>query len=544
MVGTDGSRYYTFDLSDGTHVVGRRTDCEVCITDRTVSRRHAEITVSGDAITVVDLGSHNGTSVNGKPAQSPLNVDIGDVVTFGQAEFRVAGAGDAVEPPSTRQEIASFTDVDLEKSVVMSVSDFQQPLSTRVTAMPELLPTLSEMARMLVLPEPQEVMLERSLTLVARMIPAERLAVLIKSGDSVHPVATLLPGDKDPGGFQLSSTIVNEILNNKSAVLMGDPADDQRFAEQKSIIQLELKSAMAAPLLDEGEVLGILYVDSTNPVHLYNEDHLRLLATFGNIIASRMVNFALLEERQENELMQRELARAASIQRNLLVAEPPSVQGYSVFAYQEPCLTVGGDLYDYAILPDGRLFFLVGDVSGKGMGAAILMSNILASFRILEGTGEEVSLLEAVSQVSKQLWRFSAPSDFATLFVGVLNTRTHSLKFVNAGHNAPLLLRADGQQEWLQPSGTMIGAFDMMAWEESRTELQPNDLLVVYSDGVTEAEHDDEQYGEERMTKVVAAHPERSAEAHARGMITDILDFVGDSPRSDDITMLLVKRED
>lgn len=544
LIGNDGSRHYSFDLSVGTHEVGRRPDCALSISDKTVSRSHALVTVFSDGrVEVVDSNSHNGTFLNGQRLSAPAPIQVNDQITFGLVEFQVVGSGEESQSQPRPTQTAKLTDAAIEKSVVLSLNEMLKPLPARVTELPDLFPTLSDMARMLILPEPREHMLNRSLTLLAKVIPAERLAVLFTTEvpGEIQAVATLLTKGKDPGSFTLSRTIVNEILHQKTAVLMGSP-QEEKFAEQQSIIQLELKSAMAAPLLDEERVLGILYVDTTNPLHRYTQEYVRLLATFGNIIASRLVNYTVLAERQERQLIAAEMRRASAIQRALLVTSSPEISGYCLQAHQEPCLTVGGDLYDMAELSDGRLLFLVGDVSGKGLGAALLMSNILASFRILYKQ-PNFDLLQAVEQVNGQLCRFSAPNDFATLFIGVLDRATHQVQFVNAGHNPPLVVRADGTVSYLQASGPMIGAFTFSTWQTESVSIGAGDLLLMYSDGVTEAQHQEDLYGEARMEAVVTAgrseHPARLVDK----LVTDIQQFVDDHPRSDDITLMLLKRD-
>jgi sigma-B regulation protein RsbU (phosphoserine phosphatase) len=334
---------------------------------------------------------------------------------------------------------------------------------------------------------------------------------------------------------------VREIISKKNAVVIGDPEQDPRFAQQQSIILSDLKSAVAVPLFDDEKVLGILYADTTSPLHRYGDDHLRVLATFGNIIAAKMLSYQLLAERQERQIMRAELRRASAIQKRLLVTAPPEIEGYRVCAFQEQSRSVGGDLYDMRLLKDGCLLFMVADVSGKGMGAALLMSNILASFRVLF-EDSEADLGSAVRTVSQQVFRFSDPGDFATLFIGLLDPRRCTVRYINAGHNPPLVLRADGSSEYLKASGVMIGAFDDMTWEEGLLTLAAGDLLLVFTDGVTEAEGEDEQYGEERLEQLVRTSHEAQPQDVVERLMTDIGDFVGNRPQSDDITMMCIKR--
>ena len=547
LVGTDGNRYYSWILEPGKYIVGRKEECEFFLPDRTVSRRHAEIEVANgsDEIIVHDLGSHNGTCVNGRRLTGSMTVRLNDIVMFGQVEFRVTSLDDPAKQAGKTPTTTQLAQYDPEKSVVLDIKEALQPLPSKITDIPELWSTLSDMARMLVLPEPKEAMLQRSLKLVSKVVPADRLAVLSTSPDmkSVYTDALLLPSGVDPGTFTLSKTIINEILTNKTSVLIGDSSSDERFAKQESIVASNLKSAMAVPLFDEGKVLGILYADTANPMHRYSNDYLRLFATFGNIIASRLVNYMLINERQEKQLMEAELERAAQIQENLLTKIIPELPGYSIYPFQEQCQAVGGDLYDLALLPDGKLFFLVADVSGKGMGAALLMSNILASFRI-KYSDPQFELAAAIKQVSIQLHKYTAAQDFATFFGGIIDPKTHTLSFVNAGHNPPLVVRKNGESEFLEASGVMIGAFDFSEWQLDETKFDPGDVLFVFTDGVSEANNSkDVQYGEERIKEMIIKNRTDRPDEIAKKLFDDIMVFVEDEPRADDITMLIIKRE-
>jgi serine phosphatase RsbU (regulator of sigma subunit) len=547
LIGTDGRRYYSWNLEPGKFVLGRKPECDFYISDKTVSRKHAELEVESPTgpCFLIDLESHNGTMVNGQRITSRVEVKQGDHIMFGSVEFKLT-EGDIRQStgPSKTPTNSLFTEIEPERSVFLSINDALQPLPTKVIDRPEVMPTLFEMAKMLIVPEPKEVMLERSLALVTKAIPSERLAVLLTAEDpkEVYMAACHLPGESDAGCFTLSKTIVNEILSNKNSVLIGNPEEDPRFATQQSIIMSQLKSAMAVPLFVEGKVLGILYADTSDPRHRYSDEYLRLFATFGNLIAFRLLNYNLLTELQEKQVIESEIRHASVIQRNLLTKETPELAGYQIYAFQEQCHAVGGDLYDLDLLPDGRLLFMVADVSGKGMGAALLMSNILASFRILYNE-RQFDLSKAVNQVSMQLFNHSASDNFATLFIGLVNPKEDMMTFVNAGHNPPLLVRKDGKIEYLEASGTMIGAFDFSGWAEERVKLSHGDLVFVFTDGITEAVRGEEFYGEERIERLVTDTRDNSPEEIAHRLLDDIKAFVKESPRSDDITMLLIKKD-
>jgi sigma-B regulation protein RsbU (phosphoserine phosphatase) len=543
LIGTDHNRYYSWELKPGKYIIGRKSDCDFVINDGTISRHHAELEVSDDfqSLDLTDLGSRNGTAVNSRQISGHVALKIDDHINFGQTEFKVSSGDSAFTEAG--QQLTPLADFAPEQSVVIPMAEALKPLPARIADRQELIPTLFDMAKMLVLPEPKEIMLKRSLELVSKIIPADRLAVLFTSEDQqeIYTVATLLPGGKDLGKFTLSRTIINNLLDEKKAILISDAREDPRFASQESIIMSELKSAMAVPLFDEDKVLGILYADTTNPMHSYNDDYLRLFATIGNIIASRLVNFVLLQERQQKQIYESELRRATQIQSDLLPREIPQIEGYDIYAVQEQCRAVGGDLYDLHRLPDGKLLFMVADVSGKGLGAALLMSNILASFRILYDD-ERIDLNRLVNQVSLQLYKYTSSSLFATLFIGLLDPIRHQLNFINAGHNPPMLFRQDGGLKHLEPSGTMIGAFDFCSWSEDSSEFGVGDQLIIYTDGVTEAGIEDEEYSDQRLEKLVVDNNKDNPKNLAQKIMNDIDNFTGNADQSDDITMVIIKR--
>lgn len=547
LIATDGERTYSFEIAPGEYSVGRSREADITVPNKTMSRNHARLEVGADGrMSLTDSGSHNGTFVNGSTVTATVDVKPGDDIIFGQVECQLLREGeDPVQRPASTQTILSA--IDPERSVVMSVNEALKPLPAKVTELPELLPTLFEMAKALTVDEPQSEMFHRSLRLISRVLPSDRLAILLRddsaeTSDQVYAAAVYAPGGRDSGAFHISRAIVESIFSEQNAILIGNTKDDPRFAKRESIIMSEISSAIAAPLFDEGKALGILYLDTRNPFHSYSNEHLRLVTTFGNIIAARMLNYALLQERQLKQAMEAEMARAESIQRGLLLRTLPEAEGCEFHAFQEPSRQVGGDLYDLTQLPDGRTLFLVADVSGKGMGAALLMTNILASFRTLYRS-PDFKLLDAVTEISRQLFASSSPTDFATLFAGIIDTKNNTLSYVNAGHNPPLLTRASGRLEELPASGVMIGAFDFAAWQEDTVEFHPGDLLCVFTDGVTEAENDAlELFGEERLEAILRSSDGVGARDCCDRVLSAVSEFVGKAPQSDDITIMTLKR--
>jgi sigma-B regulation protein RsbU (phosphoserine phosphatase) len=535
---------YSWELSEGIYTIGRHQELDLVIEDMSISRRHAQIEIlEPETIILTDLGSHNGTTVNGYRISKPTSVKPGDIITLGRVDLKLT----RTEPAKTRAGSVNVTDreEDLMNARILPIEEALQPLPAEVTYDPKVFRAFSEMGKMLVLPGPEEEMLGKGLELLREIIPVERAAIFLTAGleDELSLSACCVAGEGSSGSFTISRTILNELLRQQNAILISDAQADTKFAEQKSIVESKIRSAMAVPLYDEGKVFGVLYADTTNPVHRFTEDYLRITATFGNILAAKMINCTLLKERQAKEILESELAAASQIQAGLLPREFPDIDGYSLSAFQIQSKQVGGDLYDVFRLPDGGILFLLADVSGKGMGAALLASNILASFRVLYSV-EELDLLEVTRRVSQQLLRSTRPEDFATLFVGLLGPETNTLRYLNAGHNPPMLVRHNGGVEYLEASGIPIGAFDLAGWREGALELGVGDFLFVFTDGVPEAmDGQQEEFGEQRLRRAVLGCRHQPPEELIESVMKEVKEFIGDTPPSDDTTVLVLRRE-
>jgi sigma-B regulation protein RsbU (phosphoserine phosphatase) len=540
----EGNRLYDWTLKQGIHTIGRSSQCDLVVNDSTVSRKHAQIeVVDENTINLTDLESHNGTTVNGYAITDTAKLQVNDIISFGRVEFKLAPV--TIEEAPSRSFSLADSEQDLANATLLPIKEALRPLHGKAIDNPRVFQALSEMGRMLILPGSGEEMFDKALELLQGAVPTERVALLLAEPDSddLSLVASRLSGRGSMRSFTISRTIVRELLNQRNAILISDPRADSRFAQQQSIVGSGIKSAMAVPLFDEDKVLGILYADTTNPIHRYTEDFLRVTATFGNILAAKINNHNLLKERQAKEVLEAELKVASQIQNQLLPAKLPPIEGYSLSAFQAQCKAVGGDLYDVAELPDGRILFLLADVSGKGMGAALLMSNVLAAFRILY-CAQDFDLFDVTSRVSKQLLRVSRPEDFATLFICELCPKSHVLRYINAGHNPPLMVRGDGSLEDLQPSGIPIGAFDISNWKEEKLDFHLGDFLFMFTDGVSEATNNQgEMYEEQRLKQFLLSSQGQSPDELSELVLNEIKAFTGGAPQSDDITMMVLRRD-
>jgi serine phosphatase RsbU (regulator of sigma subunit) len=288
-------------------------------------------------------------------------------------------------------------------------------------------------------------------------------------------------------------------------------------------------------------VIGVIYVDSLSGAGLFSEESLRVLTHLANVAAVKIENVRLYRKSIEAEKMSQDLKRAAENQSVLLPSAGPPIPGYLVHATARASLTVGGDYYDFIELPEGRYAIAFGDVAGKGIPAALLMSSVqtgLRAFAELDLTGEET-----VGRLNRLLCRSIPENRFVTLFYGVLDPVRHTLTYVNAGQTPPYLIRADGSSEPLKRSGFPVGLYESTSYSSGQVELPDGTLVLCYSDGVVEASSGQgEMFGVERLASIARAARNSAPKEIVAAIFENLEAYRGETPQEDDMTLLVVKR--
>jgi serine phosphatase RsbU (regulator of sigma subunit) len=535
MVGGENRR---FALSGPLARAGRSSANAVQLLDGTVSKEHAEFRLDAGRWTVRDLGSRNGTRVNGVDATQALAVGPGDAIEVGHVVLRVTGGEEAAG--ETR-----FSDSrGLGSSIKLRVSDvLQRPTTSGDSG--RIMHLLAEAGQLLVLPRPLRETCEELLGFVQKAVPASRLVLLLRPspGEQPVPMASRRTGgrpgaDREP--LALSQTILRTVLEENTAVITRDTLNDPRFMGHQSIIAQAIHGAMAVPLFDNQSVLGILYVDTSDPRVEYNEEHLELLTLLGNMAAVKITNARLLEAEAARARMAQELATATRIQQALLPTAPTDAPGWQFHARLETCFEVGGDLYDFHTREDGIRVVMLGDVSGKGMGAALLMSSVLSSARVLYDTCDDP--LALVQRLNKVTYRSSDRGSFVTLFVGYLDPVTGRLRYVNAGHPEAEIVGGAATRS-LAATGVPVGMLPDFPWTADEITLERGETMAVFSDGIPEAQHGAEFFEFERLrSSLVELASEPDLARVADGMIERIDAFAAGEHRADDVTLLLLRR--
>lgn len=289
-------------------------------------------------------------------------------------------------------------------------------------------------------------------------------------------------------------------------------------------------------------MIGLIAVFNKKVDTVFSADDLRLLSIIAAQSAQVIENARLYQEEQALLRLQEEMRMAREIQMNLLPTTPPKIPGYDIAAKTIPAKEIGGDYFDFLPLNDHQLAFGVGDVSGKGMPAALLMANLQATLRGQAAPGVPCHI--CIEKSNTLLFHGTDSTKFATLFFGILDSKKNELCYCNAGHDFPLLFRTNKTVDRLKTGGVVLGFVPHFSYNEDRIAVNAGDVLLLNSDGITEAMNQcDEEFGEQRLMEVVKANLDKSAEQMIHFIIKEVLEYSKGVPQLDDMTLLVIKRQ-
>ena len=375
-------------------------------------------------------------------------------------------------------------------------------------------------------------------------LKVEQGAVLLfdklEHGSALKTMVRKVETDVTVMPLRLSEQINGWMLKNQRPLVVNDFTTEQRFL--MPTVPDGIRSLLCVPLKLQGRLIGILNVFNKRNGAGFTAGDQRLLSIISTQSAQIVENARLAEEEKQFELLQKELHLARDIQQNLLPKQPPCVEGYEISGRSEPALRVGGDYFDFLQIAENRLGICLADVSGKGITAALLMSNVQATIR---GQSRLAGDAERCVANSNDMLHASTDSDkFVTMFYGVLDTSTHCLEYCNAGHNPPLLLNGTNKPVLLETGGPVLGVLPGYDYQRGQVELLRGQTLLVYSDGFSEAMNRGfEEYGEDRLRQVAIRNTSSSPEQLLETIVQDVSSFCGDAPQADDMTILAVRRQ-
>jgi len=552
IVSTSGASEQ-FPLHGERAVMGRHPDCDLVLESASVSRQHAQILRENNQFFVEDLHSRNGTFVNGQLISGRKLLQDGDRLKICDLSFTFY-----TDQPSDRMRLTDTSALALleddngaaaSQSSIMSKLDVTSSNSgVRLTVNPEAkLRAMIEIAQNLGKAVSLDEVLSKLLdSLFKIFLQADRGFVILKSGPEgiLIPKAVKHRRTDNEDQIRVSRTIVNQVMRTQEAVLSADAASDSRFDTSQSIADLRIRSMMCAPLVDsENNSLGVIQIDTKDSRHRFQKEDLDVLASIASQAAIAVDNAQLHESSLKQQAIQRDLELAHKVQRGLLPAAPPKLPGYHFFDFYEPANQVGGDYYDYVELSHGRLAVVLGDVSGKGVSAALLMAKLSGEVRYC--LASEPTPAAAVSRINSSFSRSGWQDRFVTFVLAVVDPRENILTIVNAGHMAPLLRHSRGGVEEIgdEQAGLPLGVDADYQYDQYSRPIASGEFLALFTDGISEAMNaDNELYGMSRLRKQLA-QPSENVDSLGRLILDDVKRFVGGRPQSDDMCLACFGRE-
>ena len=519
--------------------IGRSSAAELCFPeDAGLSRQHFAFESEGDDWTVQDLGSKNGTFVNNIPLKARLILKPGDRITAGhllivfspnQADANagiVVFDGAPTDSPTTSTVVTS-----LEGALSNQTMAFDRGGPKASAPMQALIRAGQELSEN----RPLDDLFPVILDLAIEAVNAQRGVLLILEGEGLVPKAH--KGD----GFRISTAVRDRVINDKKSILVRDAQLDDVFKGRVSIVEQKVHTMMAAPLQVKDRIIGLIYLDSPFILREFTKSDLELLAVMANVAAIRIENARLAEVEAAERIMKRDLDQAADIQGRMLPDKAPVVAGAELAGFNAACRTVGGDYYDFFPYPNGKVGLTLGDVSGKGMPASLMMMALQARVQVLAEDPADLGAFMVRLNKATCLKRLS--NRFITFFYCVLDPATGDLAYANAGHNPPILVRANGDAEMLEGGGTVLGIVTIASYSEMHAHLDHGDMLVLYSDGVTEANNPAyDEFDEARFVEVLKANRHQPATTIVEAVTKALTEFCSGAPQADDITLVVAKR--
>lgn len=355
----------------------------------------------------------------------------------------------------------------------------------------------------------------------------------LEDGDELFQVVTA-KGISNP---ILEPDLARALCERQEMILLQDEADAAPEWEGLRTRGIHL----VLPLQQNEETCAVLCLGPKMTGQPYQPDDIDFLYALGNLAFVSLQNTYLVEEQIEKKRLEEEMRLARDIQLRLLPQEIPAFEDVDAAALAIPSREVGGDYFDFSPLDSRRLLLAIADVTGKGLPAALLMANLQASLHVLFPL--HMTIEEAASHINRVVCENTSYDKFITYFHAIFHRDQRTLEYVNAGHNPPILLRANGNVEYLERGGLLLGVMKYLTYERGHVELEPGDLLVLFTDGVTEAMGDDgEEYGDDRFLDVLRAHRLEPTRDILDAVHRDIRRFTGDTSRlSDDLTMVALK---
>jgi len=546
LVLLQGGEAIPYGLDGDVTVMGRAPECQIQLDSNMVSRRHAQVVREGNAFYLEDLGSGNGTFLNGKriAARTPLKGD--DRLKLGPILLRFETGA-----TSRKRDAEPDTMFHIEISGDETATIVESAETTGgfggLEVQPEAkLRAVIEITRSLAGTVDLQAIVPLILDTLFSIFPqADRGCILLKDAESgqMVPVAQKHRRAEADETVKLSRTILNKVLKDRSGILSADATSDSRFEAAASISSLTIRSMMCVPLLQlDGEPMGVINLDTQNVLSRFTKDDLNLLLAVAGQAALSYESARLLTSHMEKLKQDSEIAIAKNVQQALLPKSLPTVAGYDFFASYDTALAVGGDYYDAILLDNGKICLSFGDVAGKGVPASLVMSRISSvvqsTLRYVDDPGE------AVEAINNHMCASAVEGRFVTYILAIVDTISHEMRLVIAGHMSPMVRKPDGTiEEFDEESvGIPVGVLEDYPFDVLSRTIQPGETVLFYTDGVSEAMNPaGDLYGDKRVREFLRKSRGKPAEI-GKALLADVRSHANGRDQNDDITIMVFGR--
>ena len=542
-----------FPLKGKKISIGRSAENDIPVLDPFCSGRHAFICPSETGYVVRDNASKNGVFLNGERIQSETELKRGDEVLIGStriifdkelsANVAVTEGLSATANVNTiihlKEILKKKTDIDTTLKATAAPVDLEKIKSER-----KAYSVLSEVSKALILHMPLNELLDQIMDLICENLPMDRGILMIKEGNPVQLIPKVVRINDNRlknQKIEVSQSIINMSIDKHSSILTSDAQEDTRFRKKESIIKSNIHSAMCVPLWNNKEIIGIIYSDRIYLLEQFSDEDLKLLTLLSNLAAVKIENAKLFEDAIEKEKMEKELTLAAQIQNDFLPKESPSLENFEIAGSNIPCYQVGGDYFDFVAVDPSCLGIVVADVSGKGMSASLLMASLRAALQ--SEVHPKYKLEEMAAKLNDFIHRSSASNRFITFFFCELNEKSGELKYINAGHNPPLVLDKSGKVHRLESCGFCLGMFPGVKYEVRNVSLKVGDVALIFTDGITESRNkENDEFGEGKLAELIRKNSKLSAQKLLEKIHEKVKSFTAGTDPMDDMTLVVIKK--
>jgi sigma-B regulation protein RsbU (phosphoserine phosphatase) len=425
----------------------------------------------------------------------------------------------------------------VSEDMAVAIENAQLYFDTRRKALERAV--LLEVGRAIALPLTLPQVLEAIMDQLRRIVHYDAAAIYLVDKETHEVLAEASRGypPELTEAFKLleGEGIVGWVAKTGESIIVPDALKDRRYVAARP----STRSEMACPIVGQGRIIGVFNLENDD-IDAYHEGHLEFLKTFASQAAAAIERARLMDAALEARKIERELEIARGIQESFLPEKAPAMTGLDLHGINLSYGEVGGDYYDFIPIVENQLGLAIGDVSGKGIAAALLMAAFRAS--LLAEIRNHYAIRRIFEKVNRLLYESTDTGKFVTAFYGVLDVKNRVFTFANAGHNPPLLLRANGTAEWLTEGGLALGILSEAAYEERPVPLATGDILVLYTDGVTEASNGvREQYGVKRLEELVRKLADQPAQTIVEAIRSEVETFTGEEHLNDDLTLVVAR---